>query len=618
MLESCNAGGKSSVVKALVAVISLTRDENLSKFALNEAVKLGIRTNEPTFKEGFVNIHADKGSVRLVMGKETRTLEIGQNGDYVELPKEGDQRLLLTGILSNDTKILRQLRDLDEQHEPDDFKWAVSELSHASRYDEITQLLKIRRDKLKDELFVLDRNIDKRAKLVKRRTKLLERRSTLDEELDKMKSRHEEIREVLDERDRLRSNISNWTETIGNIRGSLTNIRTKIQSFEGKMSHTHAEIEKLEQERNSLDIERTKQHVDTRKAEIEAEVNQLITKRSELDGILNLFVTAQASMRRERDETKCPLCEDGSITYEKVSSRLENLRKQRDKSNGEISSLNLEKHRLGLELKGKTERMKEVKLELGTLLDYRQQLTTEYEQLKSTISGDEDKIRDYEGRIAKADEEIESISRGIGPEYEKVQRIYAQKEAEHRETSEQIAVANQQIKETSVELARRTLTPDLAKRILNKWLNLVDELVLFSQQRAEDQRRQAAREFNSTIKKMMQTLGFKEFRTIMLNRDYRLFVERLNEKTGDYVFQQVKTLSTSEKLSIALILQMALKETYLPDMPFFILDDIIEDFDDERRQKILGYLSGKAREKDWFVVVTKLVEDLEPVRLRVT
>ena len=63
--------------------------------------------------------------------------------------------------------------------------------------------------------------------------------------------------------------------------------------------------------------------------------------------------------------------------------------------------------------------------------------------------------------------------------------------------------------------------------------------------------------------------------------------------------------------SIALILQLSLKETYIPDVPFFLLDDVAEDFDPDRRNVIFNYLKDKAEENDWFVVVTKVREDVE-------
>jgi DNA repair exonuclease SbcCD ATPase subunit len=95
-----------------------------------------------------------------------------------------------------------------------------------------------------------------------------------------------------------------------------------------------------------------------------------------------------------------------------------------------------------------------------------------------------------------------------------------------------------------------------------------------------------------------------------------LYVERLDPKTSNYVFQPVNTLSESEKLSIALILQVALKETYMPDIPFFILDGVVQDFDEDRRAKVMDYLRGKSEERDWFIVVTQLDEDAARVRVR--
>ena len=107
----------------------------------------------------------------------------------------------------------------------------------------------------------------------------------------------------------------------------------------------------------------------------------------------------------------------------------------------------------------------------------------------------------------------------------------------------------------------------------------------------------------------MKNLGFTDFRNVRLNKDYRLYIERLNPDTKDYVYQQPKTLSTSEKLAIALVLQLALKETYMINIPFFILDDILEDFDEERTQKVIDYLARRAQQEGLFIVITKLVEE---------
>ncbi|MHA2265561.1 MAG: hypothetical protein ACXAEN_24485, partial [Candidatus Thorarchaeota archaeon] len=133
--------------------------------------------------------------------------------------------------------------------------------------------------------------------------------------------------------------------------------------------------------------------------------------------------------------------------------------------------------------------------------------------------------------------------------------------------------------------------------------------------RAEEQRQMAASEFNKNIESMMKALGFKEFRMIMLDKNYRLYVERLDAKTKKYKSQRPETLSTSEKLSIALILQVALKETYIPEVPFFIVDDVMEDFDGDRREAAIDYLVKKAKDEDWCVVITKVEKKLPKLDL---
>ena len=128
---------------------------------------LGIKSDDLNTQEGFVNIHSEYGEVILNIDDSKEIYKVQQNGTYLELPKHSDQRFLLSGILSNDTKILRQLRHTDEDNEPDDFKWAVTKLSNAKNYDEVADFIKIEKDnatKKEDEA----KNTIKRTKIFRR------------------------------------------------------------------------------------------------------------------------------------------------------------------------------------------------------------------------------------------------------------------------------------------------------------------------------------------------------------------------------------------------------------------------------------------------------------------
>ena len=81
---------------------------------------------------------------------------------------------------------------------------------------------------------------------------------------------------------------------------------------------------------------------------------------------------------------------------------------------------------------------------------------------------------------------------------------------------------------------------------------MLKDALLYSETKAEEEEtRRLPSRFNDIFQSLMQKVGFTEFRNIRLNKDYRLYVERLNPKSKDYVSQQVKTLSASRKLVIA-------------------------------------------------------------------
>lgn len=83
-----------------------------------------------------------------------------------------------------------------------------------------------------------------------------------------------------------------------------------------------------------------------------------------------------------------------------------------------------------------------------------------------------------------------------------------------------------------------------------------------------------------------------------------LMVERRGAKR-----QHLSSLSTSEKYALVTLLQIAVKETYMPKEPFFLLDGTLLAFDKKRAESILSYLSEEASRRGWFVVVSEVGGD---------
>jgi DNA repair exonuclease SbcCD ATPase subunit len=614
VVEASNSGGKTSVIRALVSVLSIPQDGELDPNMLNEAQKLGIKADEKNPQEGFVNVHAESGEVQLEIEGNIVTYKVKQNGQPVQLPN-GDPRFLLAGVLSNDTKILRQLHGVEE-NEPDDFKWAVTQLSYAQNYDTIHDLLKNRKEDLSEKKVQIDKILEKLSELQSQKIELQAKLSQLDLELAKLEPRFKGLKEPLRKRKELSKYIDELTIKIGEKNGEIDRKKKGYDAQIKIVSDITKKLEKIDEEINGLDIATLRKQKEMRVPQIEEEVNYLKNLRAEVDALLNLFVTAQTSLRKEEKEAKCPLCNDGHITYNYISKKLEELRDKRNEISAKISELNQERVKLDQELDNLTKREEELK---------KQRSNTEQELLnaKKALKGIERDmealkvdVQRNETRLKEAMDKLNELISVISKSDEEVNKLYTEKEKERYETSVKLGVIAKQLEQSSVPMGELIVDPVSAKKICDAWIQVIDDLILYVSKKAEEQRQKAAKRFNDNIQELMNTLGFKEFRNVRLNKDYRLYIERLNPKTNDYVAQPVQTLSTSEKLAIALILQAALKETYIPDIPFFILDDIMEDFDDERKKRITDYLLQKANQEGWFIVVTKLVEDAGRAKIK--
>lgn len=86
----------------------------------------------------------------------------------------------------------------------------------------------------------------------------------------------------------------------------------------------------------------------------------------------------------------------------------------------------------------------------------------------------------------------------------------------------------------------------------------------------------------------------------------------------DGFHQSIASLSTTERSVIAVILQIALKEAFLPDYPLFIIDEIIMDFDRERANKLVKYLLRSSKERMWLVILARVGEKKEIRRISST
>jgi DNA repair exonuclease SbcCD ATPase subunit len=611
IIESSNSGGKTSVVRALTSVLSIPKGGQFDENTLNEAFKLGIKTDPRNPSEGFVNIHATKAEISLEIDGRKENYAVDRNGEYIQFPETGDQRFLLTGILSNDSRVIRQLHGM-EDFEPDDFKWAVTLLSNAKRYDLITEKLANVREDIGEKQIAIERTIAQMERLNSNQSTLQNKLERLDRELADLRPRFSGIEPLLEKRSKIGSEIDNLIVRTGDKRGEIAKI-TREQLEIPKQKIEKATERKL-QLKDALDRLKISELETVRNLEgpaMEREISRVRDRRGEVDGLLNLFVVADSSFHQHREaKAICPLCGNGHLDTDHIKEQITVLRDEKQTLNNKIIDLTRRKSGLDRDLeeqKSKAQSLKEelanVEADIYNAKESMRNPERAVRSIESTISG-------YEHAITEKKALLADLTKSISKSDEQVNKEYTEKETERTDTSLELGKILQQIGQlSSIEIMGITIEPKKAQTVCKELFEELVNLIAYTERRAEEERQEAAKQFNENIQSLMKNLGFKDFKEIQLNRDYRLYVERHNPTTNDYVRQQPQTMSTSEKLAVALVLQLALKETYMKHVPFFILDDIIEDFDEERIRKVNEYLAQKAKNEDLFVIITKLVEE---------
>jgi len=617
IIESANSSGKTSVVKALTGILSIPKDGTLSESTFIEALKLGVKTDPRNPFEGFVNVHASQGHVELEFNGIKEEYVVQQNGDIIVAPKYGDERFLLAGILSNNSRVLRQLRGLDNR-EPDDFRWAVEELSYAQNYSTMAEILKTWIEDFIEKRELIKNNINELKPLLERQSILERKIKELDSEINELtqeliqtRPERERLNKSLREINRLKEEIQR--KTIEKTKITRTQLTPKLHDLEeaqARKKEAESKLEKIEKEIALL------KNKESKKRDIEREVNKLLEQRNTIDGMLNLYILAETNIRKEQKEKAlCPLCKIGHVTYQEIMQRISEYRKQRAILNSKILKLNQEKQNITIQLKRAEDLAKELRYKVWEQAE-------KIEFIKKQLRKPEEAIRQIDILIDEYRKKLENeqkiynelskkINTGTDEEFNEKNKL---RSALH----EELGRIRQRISELStIEILGIVFELNMAKLVCEDVIKVLEDRISYLEKRAEEEREQAAKRFNENISILLENLGFTEFRTVRLTGppSYRLYVERYDPKREDYKSQEVGTLSTSEKLAIAMILQIALKETYLRKVPFLIIDDVLEDFDPERRERVIKYLKEKAAKEDWFIIATKLVEELGPPKV---
>jgi len=659
-----NASGKTSIVRGLSAILSLPCVSILSK---EEAKMHGLLSEEGKMHP-LVNIYSSKGLAKISMkiiynGKiEKRMCEISKDGKVKVRPK-GDDIFLFTGLLTKESKIVRQLISGNN-----DFRWLVDELSYASRYEQVKYIL----IKLIDSFSIQKSLFEEKNKQLTNElseikyveNELEEVNKTLDQinlEIDqKLKEKTDipqnlqELRDnLIEERKRIEKELNEYNKMLkiaiekkrkfDEMRIEIDELRKKVENKEREKNKLNESIKNLE---NELKIFREKRpamisELNEKIQRINEKIENLREQRGKYIGQLNLIESGLEIVKRE-SKSICPLCESTNIDIKilsdkqnrlnmlisEVNNTLDSLIKERTQILNELDALNKKEQEMQNKITQYKNDLKVLNNELDELRKKYQIAVVNFnskerEAAEETIINLERNINELKNQMKKIEEEYNSIlekikkfeeKRGITDiELGKLQERKTLLEKRKRELEHKLNEKNKFIEKLRfVTISEQRVLPmDKALKIYETWINILETVIRNIEQKIIEQREGLRKRFNSEVTKLMKSLDFSDFERILLDERYHLRVYRSKN-----VEQPVSSLSASERAIIATLLQISAKEAYLSDIPIFIMDELILDFDRIRFRGIISYFSDLLRNRNEIVLLTlhtkhEYIEELE-------
>lgn len=589
-----NATGKTSISRALGAVLSgrLTHDEIIREGA-----------NQGVSRESLKNIYEKDAAVSLTYDGQEQEWYMKSDGSFGAA--KGDQRFLLTGMLTQEAKSIRQLIEGNS-----DFSWVTRLLSYAQWYAIAKAFIDSKLTGTEQEIEKIAKRQqtlveqDKRLQIKKEeKAKLDQQRDQLAQKLDKQKREHvEKIKSLEHQIDLRRQRVAQYQANISESEQRIRYLSGRLESNERNLQEVKRHLDSIDLDAIRKEVRQNVPVIDSKIGALRSEVATLNSKRSTLSDAKSVLT------QRGEIEGSCPVCEVSTVTFSFLDEKITELsRIIRDKDK-EIQALASERTR---ELQKEAAAIRKID-DLNKVIGNLQKENRELELKKSTETRALDETRkalvrtegeqaDLNTEKAKLEQQTEEWEEEI---HETLQRIERSIEGVANEIAEQ----TKKLRESSlIEIQEKRLSFDEAQSVWRELQDKMQDMREYLDQRQHDHEMRAIADFNSNVKKVMADLGFSEFDQIAIDKDDK----QLKIFRPGFVRQPVESLSTSEKYSLALLLQIALKETYVPDIPFFIVDEVMVSYDGTKTDKILAYLNQMAQEKGLYVIVTRLAEKAE-------
>jgi DNA repair exonuclease SbcCD ATPase subunit len=414
--------------------------------------------------------------------------------------------------------------------------------------------------------------------------------NTLKSEREKMSKERERIKPLIE---KAKSQIKNSgkieamnkqkNEMIGDISRLSQGLKGKEKEkplLEKELNE--AEKRKTEHLKNKGKLQTEVESLSKEKGKYESMQEDLEKDVSKLDD--NIATLEQVSRNVDWASTKdCPVC-GRPITSSVKNAWQKHLESERKQINSEL--LKTEN-----KIKEIDNRINDIEDELDELNDINKSITEmngRLATLEKELKNDKKDVEAKSELVNKLKKEIEELEKQIDPSLLKIWRQQGILDEDIGETDGKIKGLNKEHEEVSEK--------EKGLSVLKRKIEFIQKVKESIKNKITEMKDGVKNKFNARIKEVYPLLNFKNFDEVFINNSYKIEVVRRGKQ------QELNRLSTSERVTLGVLVMLAGKEEYLPDFPFFVLDEVTTAYDPVRFKKIIDYISQKTKTK--YVIVT--------------
>ncbi len=369
-----------------------------------------------------------------------------------------------------------------------------------------------------------------------------------------------QLPKLVKDRDKLNSKLSEIGESFKTAKEHIEYHNSEIQNLDDKISLKRSELRKINREISRCDI--------------------LIKNfKTTLNKNINECLHCGSTISREYLLQKLRTIEDENIHYGndklKVNKLLTELLKDRKKHEEQLQDLKVGLPKEEKELRKKIQSIKNdinrkgKKLEeIQEKVEFKSKELNEIQYVFDSLQNQVLEKSEKKQELAKMENELQGELKHIE---ERLNRI----QGELTRTETQLSMLN------VFNIRRRNLKKVV--RFIQKGIILIQENILDK--------------ISYHLKQILAELDIPSLASICLDDDFNLKIVRRTGLSGEF-----KELSGLEKRLIAILVGFSIKNAFLQEFPFFIIDETLYSADDESFEQIIDYIGQNVE----LLIVTRL------------